>query len=282
VRFLLGSVSMSKYLLLCSLSLVLDACGSGDDGGIGPTDVRFGDTALVVLVNPSINDTNRQTVPSPGDVRAAVTVRSDDGISNTTDSDGIAVLAPLTAGVRTIALSGGGLEGAFTITLTAGALREVAVAASGTSSEIMVELDYKSDQVVELAPTMTNTEVNDALKPSDRVVFVQGGVYTGDVDFSGSRVTLFGEGVLGGTVTLQGNVTISGSDSRIRGTHITGNLSIPASGIGVSFSRIDGTVDAIGSDATLLANALCGNETITGSGSIVVGNSGSAPTAGCP
>jgi hypothetical protein len=57
---------------------------------------------------------------------------------------------------------------------------------------------------------------------SDRVVFLAGGVYAGDLDFSGSRSRWTERVSLGGTVTLQGNVTMSGSDSRIRGARITG------------------------------------------------------------
>ena len=263
------------------LVLLVAACG-GSEGGIDPTDVRFGDTALVVVVNPVINEANRHQVPAPGSVRAGVELRSDDGVSGTTGADGIAVLAPLSAGSRTITVSGGGVDGSFTVMMAAGALREVALAADGARVEPMLDLDYKSDRVVEITPAMTNAQVNDALRTSDRVVFLAGGVYAGDLDFSGSRVTLFGEGVLGGTVTLQGNVAMSGSDCRIRGARITGNLTIPASGTGLSFSRVDGTTTSTGSDSTLLANALCGAATITGSGSFVVGNAGAAPTTSCP
>jgi hypothetical protein len=88
---------------------------------------------------------------------------------------------------------------------------------------------------------MTRTQVNSVLKASDRVVFFASGHHTGDIDFAGSRVTLFGEGALGGRVVIDGNVTVSGSNSRIRGTQITGNLTISASGVGLSFSRVDGT-----------------------------------------
>lgn len=274
---------MRSYPTLPALLVALvAACGGDDGGGVDPTEVRFGDTALVVVVNPAIDDGNRQQVPAPGSARAGITLRSDDGVSDTTGADGIAVLSPLTPGIRTVSLSGGGLEGSFTVTMAAGALREVALAAEGTRAELMLDLDYKSDRVVEITPAMASAEVNEALRPSDRVVFLAGGVYTGDLDFSGSRVTLFGEGALGGTVTLQGNVMMSGSDCRIRGARITGNLTIPASGTGLSFSRVDGTTTATGSDASLLANALCGPEMITGSGSLVVGNLGVGPMASCP
>ena len=54
---------------------------------------------------------------------------------------------------------------------------------------------------------MNNAEVNAVLAVSDRVVFFNGGNYVGDLTFGGSRVTLFGEGVLGGKVSLEGNMT---------------------------------------------------------------------------
>lgn len=267
----------ASVLLLSALA----ACG-GSGGDTDPTDVAFGDTALVVVVNPPVNDANQFDVPQPGTVVAGVELTSDDDLSATTGADGIAVLAPLTAGTRTIQVAGDGIDGSFTVTIADGELREIALAAEGARAEVMVEIDYRTDQVVELTPDMSITQVNEALAVSDTLVFFAGGLYTGDLDFSGSRVTLFGEGVLGGEVTIDGNVTISGSDSRIRGATITGDLTVPASGIGLSFSAVDGGVTVEGSDATLLANQLCGGgASVTGSGSIVIGNAGLAPIA-CP
>lgn len=268
--------------LVAGSLLIVVGCGGGGGDGVDPDEVRFGDTALVVVVNPAINDGNAEDVPAPGSARAGIRLASDDGLVATTDAAGIAVLAPLAAGARTIEVTGDGVEASFTVTLGDGELRELALSAAGTTAQIMVELDYTSARAVELAATSTIAEVNAALAVSDTVVFVRGGSYTGDLDFAGSRVTLFGEGVLGGQVTIDGNVTISGSDSRIRGATITGTLEIPASGTGLSFSRVDGAVTAEGSDTTLLANALCGSASITGSGAIVVGNAGLAPTPSCP
>jgi hypothetical protein len=265
------------------LALLLVGCGGSDGSNqIDPTDVKFGDTALVVVVNPAINDANKHTVPQPGAPKPNIVLKSDDDLADTTGADGIAVLAPLTPGMRTISVKGDGVDASFTVMIGMGELREIALSATGATAQIMLDIDYKTNSVVELTPAMTNADVNNALKVSDRVVFMKGGVYTGDLDFSGSRVTLFGEGVLGGTVTVMGNVAMSGSDSRIRGATITGNVTIPASGIGLSFSRVDGSLNATGSDATLLANALCGAETISGSGSYVVGNAGAPPIATCP
>jgi len=273
---------------LSILPLVLmAACGGGDDGGAppdanDPADIPFGTTAIVVVVNPTVNDANTRTVPMPGTARAGVTLTTDDNVTATTDATGIAVLAPVTAGTRTITVSGTGATGSVSVMVANGALRELALATDATQARIMVEVDYKADQAVEVAPTMTNAQVNDILAVSDRVVFFAGGTYTGDLDFSGSRVTLFGEGALGGRVVVEGNVTVSGSDSRIRGTRITGGLTIPASGVGLSFSRVDGATTSQGSDGRLLANAMCGTETVGGSGTIVLGNAGMAPITACP
>ncbi len=277
---------MKQTMLVGACALFWAACGSSDggspDANITPTDVKFGDTVLVVVVNPVINDANDSSVATPGTARAGITLTTDNDISATTDAAGIAVLGPLTPGTRTITLSGSELSGEFTLAIADGELHEIALAADAERAEIMVEIDYKTNQIVELTAAMTPQQVNDALKVSDSVVFFGGGTYTGDIDFSGSKVTLFGEGVLGGEVILDGNVTISGSDSRIRGTHITGNLTIPASGVGLSFSQVDGSTQSESSDATLLSNALCGGATLTGSGLIALDNAGTAPITACP
>lgn len=263
-------------------AFVLAGCGA-DDGGNDPTDVPFGTTAIVAVVNPAVNDANtRSGLPAPGEVVSGVTLTTDDGVSATTGADGIAVLAPVTAGMRTITVSGAVDGGTFAVTIADGTLREVALATDDGRAEVMLDVDYKADQAFEVDPTMSNAEVNDILAVSDRVVFFRGGSYAGDLTFGGSRVTLFGEGVLGGAVVLDGNITVSGSDSRIRGARITGALTIPASGAGLSFSRVDGALTSEGSDAMLLANALCGSEAIAGSGTVVIGNRGAAPLAACP
>ncbi len=267
--------------------LALAACG-GDDGGgdpdaNNPTDVPFGTTAIIVVVNPIVNDANTKTgLPTPGTVREGVTLTTDDNVTATTGLDGVAVLAPVTPGNRVITVSGAVPGGTFSVMVAATTLREVALAATPGSAQIMVNVDYRSDQAFEVVPTMTNAEVNSALAVSDRVVFVRGGTYSGDLTFAGSRVTLFGEGVLGGEVFLSGNITVSGSDSRIRGADLSGTVTITASKVGLSFSKTSGAVSSSGSDSMFLHNQLCGTETLTGSGVTVVGNIGTAPASACP
>jgi hypothetical protein len=273
-------------LALLSLSALLaagaGACGDDSPDSMDPGDLRFDVTTLVVVVNPVINDGTRVPLPTPGSPRGGITVSDADGPAVTTDDSGIAVLAPMPTGIRTILVAGGGVDGSFDVTIGPGALREVAVAAEGPRVELMTSLEYAPDRIMELSPAVTAAQINDALRVSDRVVFLTGGVYTGDLDLSASRVTLFGQGVLGGKVTLQGNVTLSAKDSRIRGAHITGTLTVPASSTAVSFSRVDGGATVGGTDAIVLQNDLCGGAAITGSGVFALGNRGVAPTATCP
>lgn len=273
-----------KTRLSLTLAVAAAACGGSTSPADAndPAGVPFGTTTIVVVVNPAVNDANLHVVPLPGATRAGVTVSSDDKVSATTDASGIAVLSPVTPGARTLTFTGAGVSGTVAITIASGALREIAVASDASRAQVMVDVDYKSDQAVQVAPTMATAEVNAILKVSDRVVFFAGGHYAGDLEFSASRVTLFGEGALGGRVYLDGNLKVSGSDNRIRGTRIMGNLTITGSGVGLSFSRVDGTITAMASDGRLLANALCGSDVVTGSGTIVVGNAGMPPLATCP
>jgi pectin methylesterase-like acyl-CoA thioesterase len=170
--------------------------------------------------------------------------------------------------------------------IAAGDLREIAVALDGSGASVMANLQYAfGGEVVEITPAMSVQEVNAALAESNRIVFLRSGTYAGDLEFSGSNVTLFGEGSQGGTVTIAGNVVVSGSGNRLRGARITGDLSVPGSDAGISYSRVAGTLTVDGSDAVLLNNAFCGTTAISGSGLLALGNAGleplPAPAAGC-
>ncbi|MBI2536085.1 MAG: hypothetical protein HYW06_03790 [Gemmatimonadetes bacterium] len=267
-----------------ALLIMLAALACGD--GTGPTDVPFGVTTFVVLANPIVNDLNEATVPTPGTTRSGVNVSVAGGPSGSTDANGVVVLSPITAGTKTMSLSGGGASGQVSVSIADQDLREVAVALSGNTAQLMANVLYAfGGTVVEIAPSMSLAEVNDALSQSNTIVFFKAGTYTGDLQFSGSNVTLFGEGSQGGSVTLSGNVTVGGSANRIRGARITGNLSVPGSDFGMSFSRVVGTFDLSGSNGALLNNGFCSTVTISGSGTRLLGNAGLAPipkpTTGC-
>jgi hypothetical protein len=252
------------------------ACGDPTD----PTVVTFGETTLVILVNPPINDANAVTIPVPGTPRSGVTVAVTDGPSGTADAAGVIVLSPVAPGTRTLSLSGGGFSGSVNVTIADKDLREVAIALTAAGAEIMGSVSYAfGGTVVEVSPAMSIAEVNAELAASNTIVFFAAGTYTGDVVFAGSNVTLFGAGTQGGQVTLNGNVTVEGSANRVRGARITGDLALPGSQMGLSFSRVVGALTLDGSSGVLLSNAFCGTTTISGSGTIALGNAGLSPLA---
>lgn len=262
----------SLYLNL-TLALLASACG---DEPSSPTDVVLGETTLVVVVNPRLNSLNSAAVPPPGSSRAGVKVSVDDGPSATTDAEGVAVLPRVAAGQLTLRFSGS--DALLVVNVVEKDLRELAVSVTDASARVMADLRYPfGGQVVEVTPTMSITEVNEALNGSNRIVLLRGGTYTGDIQFNGSNVSLFGEGPNGGRVTLTGNVTLNGSDNRIRGARVTGQLSISGSGNGLTFSQIAGKASSDGSDGVFIGNRFCGEVQLTGGNLTVLENAGDAP-----
>lgn len=263
-----------RFLVAIVLALGLPACGDS----AGPTEVTYGETTLVILVNPPINDVNEATVPTPGTVRSGVSVSVQGGPSGTTDANGVVVLAPVAPGTKTVSVSGGGANGTISVEIADKDLREVAVALTSGGASIMANVLYAfGGEVVEITPSMSVTEVNTQLARSNLIVFFKAGTYTGDLVFAGSNVTLFGEGPQGGQVTLNGTVEVGGSANRIRGARMMSDMSVPGSSFGFSFSRVTSGFDMDGSGGVLLNNGFCGTVTIAGSGTTALGNAGMAP-----
>ena len=276
-----GSAIRSRF---AALAIALSACGGSDT--TGPTAVPYGQTTLVLVVNPVVNTLNAANLPAVGTVRSGVTVSVAGGPSGTTDANGVVVLTNFQAGPKNISLSGSGLSGTVAVTIADKDLHEVAVALTAAGAAVMANIRYPfGGAVVEVTPSMSVAQVNAALTQSSIIVFFRAGTYTGDLVFTGSNTTLFGEGTQGGQVVLNGNVRVEGSSSRIRGARITGNLTAPGSQLGFSFSRVAGALDVDGSSPVFLNNAFCGSITIEGSGATALGNAGmpplAAPGGGC-
>jgi hypothetical protein len=258
--------------------LLLTVLACGGDGPTDPPDAVYGETTVVYVLNPVVNDVNAVTVPASGTTRTGVDVAVTGGPSGTTGSTGDLALAPIPTGARAVSFSDGSSTGQLTLDIAEGDLREIAVALNGAGAGSMADVRYIfGGTVVEISPTMTIAQVNAELARSNLIVFLRAGTYTGDLNFSGSNVTLFGEGSQGGTVVLNGNVTVSGSGNRLRGARINGSLTVVGSGAGISYSRVDGALNVEGSNAVLLSNSFCGTVAVTGSGVLALGNAGLSP-----
>jgi hypothetical protein len=260
---------------ILAVALLVSACG---DESSSPTDVVLGETTLVIIVNPRVNDLNSASVSPPGSSRQGVKVSVEGGPSATTDAEGVAVLPRVATGQLTLRFSGSSAP--LIVNVAEKDLRELAVSVTDASARVMAEIHYPfGGQVVEVTPTLSIAEVNQALNGSDKIVLFRGGTYTGDIQFNGSNVILFGEGPNGGRVTLTGNVTLNGSNSRIRGARVTGQLSLNGSGNGLTFSQVIGKAVSDGSDGVFISNRFCGEVLLTGGNLTVLENAGGAPLA---
>jgi hypothetical protein len=262
------------------LVILVVGCGGspGPLASMPPTTVAYGQTSVIVWVNPRINDANTATVPPPGTARANVVVDlANESIK--TGSDGIAVLANVPSGAQTLTFSGA-VSGSLPITLADNELREIAVAVDASGAHLMADLHYRfGDAVVDVMPTMTESQINQALNASNQIVLFHGGTYTGNYLFSGSQVTLFGEGLSGGAVTLVGNITVNGSNNRIRGTRIQGDLSIDGGSFGLTSSEVTGAMQLAGGSAIFIDNDLCRGGSLNGGSNTMLENLGLASLA---
>jgi hypothetical protein len=271
-------MSGCKSTRIPAAMLLISVLACGGDGPTDPPDAVYGETTVVYVLNPVVNDVNAVVVPTPGTSRSGVQIAVTAGPSGTTGASGDLALAPVPTGARAVSFSAGSAAGQLTLDILEGDLREIAVALDGAGAGAMADIRYIfGGTVVEITPTMTIAQVNAELAGSNLIVFLRAGTYTGDLNFSGSNVTLFGEGSQGGGVTINGNVTVSGSGNRLRGTQITGSLSVVGSGAGISYSSVEGAVSVEGSNTVLLNNAFCGTAAVTGSGALALGNAGLAP-----
>ena len=109
-----------------SACLVAALACSGD---AGPTEVTLGETTFVVLVNPIVNDDNATGVPTPGSTQSGVSVSVAGGPSASTSAGGVAVLAPVEPGTKTLSVGGSDV----TVSIAADDLRELAIAVDGSS-----------------------------------------------------------------------------------------------------------------------------------------------------
>ena len=265
---------------LLGVAATIIGLGCGGDGPTEPPAAVYGETTVVYVMNPVINQVNSAAVPTPGTSRTGVGFAVTSGPSGTTGVTGDLVLAPLTAGVGAVSFSVGAATGQLNLDMAQGDLREIAVALDASGAGEMANVRYPfGGTVVEITPAMSIADVNAELARSNLIVFMRAGIYQGDLNFSGSNVTLFGQGTQGGSVTINGNVTVSGSFNRIRGARILGSLSVPGSNAGLSYSSVSGALTLDGSNAVLLNNSICGTTTISGSGVLALGNAGLAPLA---
>jgi hypothetical protein len=263
----------SPRLAAFTAALLGAACGSS-----GPDpDLPFGDTAIVVVVNPPENAGNTAAPPAfAGTAFADVRVEADPGGSTRTDATGLAVLADVDVGPTDVVFDRG--PHVTIDILGAGDVYDAAVAYDGGDQAgfypgFPIRYGVGGDIIV----IGTDADATDALATDGTVVFFEDGLHVGDLLIQGENVILFGEGFSERSVVVDGSVEVRGGNVRIRGVTITGDLTVLGNNFGMSFSVVEGTTQLQGQAIAFLRNVFCGGANVPSSNAALFDNEGLAP-----
>ena len=267
---------MRRHYLMCAAGLALGACG-GDDGN--DPDRPFGETAIVVVVNPSPNDGNTAAIPGIAtEMRAGIPVDAEPGGGSTTDDSGLAIVSSVAAGDLQLVFAGGPSL-PFQI-VADGDVHDLAVAYDGSAVSIFDGYPIRygvGGEILELGTDADPAQVGAALGTDGNIVFFDDGIYAGDLVIEGSDVIFYGEGFTEHAVVIDGSVEVRGGGVRIRGVTITGNLTVFGNDFGMAFSVVEGTTQINGNPVSFLRNAFCGDVTVPSSNASLLDNEGLAP-----
>lgn len=278
---------IQRYLVrvvgLAALAL-LAGCGSDDDDEDDKThdpDQPFGATAIVVVVNPSVNTGNASPVPNQlGTEREGIAVDAQPGDAATTDATGLAVLDELAEGELSLAFAEGPAL-PFTIE-AAGDVHDLAVAYN--SSEVGAFENFPirypvGGQIIEFDESSDPLDVTKALAGQNNIVFFKDGSYTGDLTIEGDGVIFFAEGFTERQVVMDGSLDVKGTGVRVRGFDIKGDVTVAGNEFGMAFTIVRGTTSITGNGAAFLRNTFCAPVTVPSSNASLLDNEGLEPIA---
>ncbi|WP_426752320.1 hypothetical protein [Myxococcus sp. Y35] len=244
--------------------------GCGEDSPASPG--RFGEvTSAVVLVNPVINQGSSTSI-EPGGARSGVAFRAEDLPVVETDASGMALVEHLPTGTVTLDFDPGTYS--FQVSQEK-ELYDLALSyRDGTVQALFPPVRYPlGGTVVELEP---GESIAQAAASDGTILLLKEGSYPGDFELRAEGVLIFGawsptEGPLS---IIEGDVTVLGGSSRMRGVHVNGRLTSNANGFSMAFSDI-ASATITGNGVTLLRNRFTsGQATVPSTNAILVDNLG--------
>jgi hypothetical protein len=261
-------------------------CGDDDEAGgpIRTPDSPFGETAIVAVVNPAVNEGNTTDTPSSlGTERGSIVVDAEPGGAGTTDATGLAVIQELARGDLSLRF---GANASLPFTVVAdGDVYDLAVGLGGSAVEAFPNFPIRyavRGTVVDFDSSATPDAIARALDTDSNIVFFKNGTYTGDLTITGDSVIFFGEGFTQRQVVIDGSVIVKGTGVRIRGFTITGNVTVDGNDFGMAFSIVRGTTDIKGNAVAFLRNAFCRPVSVPSSNATLLDNEGMAPMPAPP
>jgi hypothetical protein len=264
--------------------------GTAETGGDdAPADLPAGSTAIVVIVNPVVNDGHQTGVPSVlTEVRDEVDVDAEPGGDGITDLTGLTVVEAEPG--PTVLRFGPDDDDQAELGLSVvadGDVYDAPVAWDGVAAEgfdgtpIRYAVGNASGAIF-LDPETPLLQIEDELAEDEAVVVLRPGVYVGDLTIRGRDVLLFGEGFSEAAVTIDGSIQASGEAVRLRGLSVEGDVVAEGNNFGMSFMVVRGETRITGNGGAFLRNVFCGDVVIPSGSATLLDNYGLAPLADVP
>jgi len=251
---------------------------NGRDGGDG-ADVEVGDTVIVAIINPVINDGHKGGTPAEhGADRNGITVDAEPGESAVSADNGLAIV-DVPAG--NITLGVGPASIGHTVQAE-GDVYDAPIAFNGTEASFFANTPIRYPVGRDFEKVIFNPDdgledINAGLAEDDVIVVLSPGSYPGSIDIRGKGVLLFGQGWSENAVTIDGDLVANGEEIRLRGLTITGDLTSNGNNFGISFSVVHGRTTIKGNGGVFVRNVFCGDATVPSSNSTLLDNWGVAP-----
>lgn len=264
------TISMRRLLVL-SLAVFAFACGKDDpEPNPDAAGTDFGKiTSAVVIVNPKINEGSTTSVVS-GTQREGVSIKAGSLSPVVTDATGLAVIKNLPVGTVPVAFPN------TTIDLSVAQEKElydmvVSYTADGTS-EIVGAIRYPlGGTVVTVKP---GDDLAKAVSTDGAIVFMEPGIYEGDLEITAEGVLLFGSWDTkdGSLSVINGNLTIKGGNARMRGVTVGETITVNANGFSAAFCEFK-NANITGNSVSLIRNLFSGtNVTVPSSSAVLLDN----------
>lgn len=281
-------LSMRALGVMVGVSSLLFAagCGSDETGTPGPLTgpaVTAGTTALIAILNPVANAGHTTGVPTEaGDARNMITVNAEPGGEDVTEA-GIAVV-PVDPGPVDVHVGPASLP--LTV-VAAGDVYDAPIAFNGSGAAYFENTPIRypvgeASGAIFFEVVTPLTEIEAKLGVDNTVVVLGNGIYKGNLTIDGTDVLIYGEGFTEHEVVIEGSVTVNGTNVRMRGVTITGDLAAKGNNFGISFSLVKGTTSISGNGGAFVANVFCGNAAVPSSNATLLDNYGVEPLTALP
>lgn len=263
-----------KLSVILFATFFIFSCGGDDDSAPAPDGggSDFGKvTSAVVIINPKINEGSTTTV-TPGTERAGVSIKVGNLEPVSTDATGLAVVKELPVGTVPFQLSSGSVD--LTVVQEKELYDLVLSYTANGVEEIISAIRYPlGGTVVSVKP---GDDLSAAVAEDGAIVFMEPGIYEGDLQITAEGVLLFGswDKEKGSQSVINGNLTIKGGNIRMRGVTVNETITVNANGFSAAFCKFN-NASITGNSVSLLRNAFSGtNVVVPSSSAILVDNEG--------